>query len=139
MNEAPTILEVHGPFREPREPVFSYDYAVQRPQWPTAHAVRIKVSIPDELEYCKVKVLGLTGGSPGQQLMISKLLSRAIADRKFQIANEDGMFAERNDVLIGPFTGPLQHLFPRLEVWIHEAKGQLLTQIAARTGLKPSA
>lgn len=139
MSDAPTILEVSGPFREPREPVFSYDYAIQRPQWPTAHAVRIKVSIPDELDYCKAKVLGLTGGSPGQQLMMNQLLSRAIADRKFQIANEDGRFAERSDVMVAPFTGPLQHLFPRLESWMHETKAHLQAQIAARTGLKPPA
>ena len=30
-----TIIDVSGPFREPREPIFSYDYSVQRPTWAT--------------------------------------------------------------------------------------------------------
>jgi hypothetical protein len=46
-----TTLNVSGPYREPRELVFSYDYSVQRPNWPTPNGVRVKVSIPDELDY----------------------------------------------------------------------------------------
>ena len=45
-----TIISVSGPFREPREQVFSYDYAVQRSTWPTPHGVRVKISLPHELE-----------------------------------------------------------------------------------------
>ena len=88
-----SILNVSGPFREPREPVLSYDYAVQRPHWPTPNGVRVKVSIPDELDYLKTTVLGISGGSPGQQMIVTQMLSRRIADHKLQMANEEGMFS----------------------------------------------
>jgi hypothetical protein len=134
-----TILDVSGPFREPREPVFSYDYAVQRPHWPTANAIRVKVAIADELEYCKKTVLDVAGGSPGQQLLISQILSRRIADRKLSIANEEGMFSERLDVMIGPFIGPLAHLFRPLELWMREATSSLRQEISEKVGLKTHA
>lgn len=130
-----SILNVSGPYREPRELALSYDYVVQRPHWPTAHAVRVKVSIPDELDYCKHKVLEVSGGSPGQQLRINQMISRWIADQKLQIANEEGMFLERFDVLIGPFTGPLSHLFAPLEAWMKEAKASLRQEIREKVGL----
>jgi hypothetical protein len=130
-----TILNVLGPYREPREASFSYDYSVHRPAWPTAQAVRVKVSIADELEYLKTKVLGVTGGSPGQQLRINQILSRHLADRKLHIANEEGMFLERLDVLIGAFAGPLSHLFPRLETWMNENKASLREEILKTVGL----
>ena len=31
-----TVLNVMGPYREPREPAFSFDYSVQRPHWGNA-------------------------------------------------------------------------------------------------------
>jgi hypothetical protein len=130
-----TILNVSGPYREPRELAFSYDYAVQRPNWPTAHAVRLKVSITDELDYLKQKVLGVSGGSPGQQLRLNQLLTRRIADQKIQIANDEGLFMERFDVMIGPFTGGSQHLFPRLEAWMNESKASLRQEIREQIGL----
>jgi hypothetical protein len=133
-----TILNVSGPYREPRELVLSYDYSVQRAHWPTPHAVRVKVAIPDELEHCKKKILDIDGGTPGQQLLINQMLSRRIADRKLQIANDEGMFLERFDVLIAPFTGPLAHLFPQLETWMNETKFSLQQDICARVGLKSS-
>jgi hypothetical protein len=136
MKHAFTILNVSGPYREPREPNFSYDYSVQRPQWPTPNGVRVKVSIADELDYCKNKVLGVMGGSPGQQLMVTQVLSRRIADQKLLIANEEGMFLERFDVMIGPFTGSLGYLFPRLDLWMHEHKEALRQEVHAKIGLK---
>ncbi len=48
-----TIISMSGPFREPREQVFSYDYSVQRSTWPTPHGVRVKISLPHELEVFK--------------------------------------------------------------------------------------
>lgn len=129
-----TILNVMGPYREPRELVLSYDYAIQRPNWPTPHGVRIKVSIPDELDYLRNKVLGVSGGSPGQQLRVTQMLSRRIADRKIQIANDEGMFQERLDVLVGPFTGPLAHLFPRLDIWMNESQESLRQEIREKIG-----
>ncbi|MER3425045.1 MAG: hypothetical protein C4293_19235 [Nitrospiraceae bacterium] len=130
-----SILNVSGPYREPRELAFSYDYAVQRPNWPTPHGVRVKVSIPDELDYCKYKVLEIGGGSPGQQLRVNQMVSRRIADQKLQIANEEGMFLERFDVMIGPFTGHLSHLFAPLEAWMNETKASLRQEIREKVGL----
>ena len=127
-----TTLNVSGPYREPRELVFSYDYSIQRPNWPTPNGVRVKVSIPDELDYCKTKILGITGGSPGQQMIVTQMLSRRIADRKLQIANEEGMFLERGDVMVGPFTGPLSHLFPQLDAWMQESQAALRQEITQR-------
>ncbi len=130
-----SILNVNGPYREPREPVFSYDYSVQRSNWPTPQGVRIKVAITEELEYFKSKVLDVTGGSPGKQLIINRMLTRMIADHKFQIAENEGMFLERIDVMVGPFTGPLAHLFPALEARMAGAKEEVRKQIREKVGL----
>ena len=119
MDNRITILNVTGPFREPRDPIFSYEYSIQRPTWPTSHGIRIKVSIQEELNFLKENVLGVTeGGTPGQQLIMNRVLSRHIADQKFNIVDQEGMLSERLDVLIEPFTGPFQHLFPKLEAWM---------------------
>lgn len=130
-----TILNVSGPYREPREPAFSYDYSIQRPTWPTPHAVRVKVAVAEELDYLKAKVLELHGGSPGQQLLIAQVLSRHIANRKLQIANEENMLNERLDVMIGPFTGPFTHLFPKLDAWMNESKAALRQEIREKVRL----
>lgn len=130
-----TTLNVSGPYREPRELVFSYDYSVQRPNWPTPNGVRVKVSIPDELDYFKTKILGIGGGSPGQQMIVTQMLSRRIADRKLQIANEEGMFLDRGDVMVGPFTGPLSHLFAQLDAWMHESNESVRQEVTARARL----
>ncbi len=130
-----TILNVSGPYREPREPAFSYDYAVQRATWPTPNGVRVKVAVSEELEYFKGKILEVPSGSPGQQLLVSQLLMRHIADRKLQIANEENMFNERLDIMIGPFTGPLAHLFPRLDAWMNESKAALRQEIREKVRL----
>ena len=130
-----TILNVSGPFREPREPALSYDYAVQRPTWATPQSIRMKIAIPEELDYLKTKVLGISGGSPGQQLRLNQILTRRIGDRKIHIANEEGMFSQRLDVMINPFTGPLSHLFVRLEAWMNENKDSLREEIRQTIGL----
>jgi hypothetical protein len=129
------IANVTGPFREPREQVFSYDYSVQRPAWLTAQAVRVKVAIPEELDVLRGKVFGAVAGTPGQQLMISKFLSRHIADEKLRIAEADGMLAERRDTMVAPFTGPLAHLFARLDAWALEQQETLRAEIKTRVGL----
>ena len=69
MTNVMKIIGVAGPFREPREPVFSYDYSIQRPQWPMPHAVRVKVGIAEELDVLRDRILGPVTGSPGQQLL----------------------------------------------------------------------
>lgn len=130
-----TILHISGPFREPREQAFSWDFAVQRSTWPMPHAVRVKVAVADELDHLKTTILELQGGSPGQQLLISQLLTKHIATHKLKIANEENMFNERLDILIEPFTGPLVHLFPRLEAWMHDSKAALRQEIREKVRL----
>ena len=130
-----TIIDVSGPFREPREPVFSYDYSLQRPSWATPHGVRIKVGIAEELDVVRSKILGAVAGTPGQQLLVSQLLSRRIADEKLRIWEADGKLTERRDVLIDPFTGPLVHLFPQLEEWVELERETLRAEIKKRVNL----
>jgi hypothetical protein len=129
------ITDVTGPYREPREQVFSYDYSIQRASWPTAQAVRVKVAIPEELDVLRGNIFGAIAGTPGQQLMISKLLSRHIADEKIRIADADGMLAERLDTVVAPFTGPLVHLFARLDAWAVEQQETLRAEIKKLVGL----
>lgn len=129
------IANVTGPFREPREQVFSYDYSIQRPSWLTAQAVRVKVAIPEELDVLRGKIFGAVAGTPGQQLMISKFLSRHIADEKLRIAEADGMLAERRDTMVLPFTGPLADKFARLEAWAAAQQETLRAEIKTRVGL----
>ena len=130
-----SILNVSGPFREPREPAFSYDYAVHRPAWPTSQAVRVKVSIADELGYLKDKVLGLSGGSPGQQVRVNQILTHWIADHKLTIANDEGLFLQRLDVMISPFSGPLAHLFSVLSGMMEQEKDALRQEIRDKVKL----
>ena len=129
------IIDVTGPVREPHEQVFSYDYSIQRASWATAQAVRIKVAIPEELDVVRSKILGDVVGTPGQQLMISKCLSRHIANEKFRIAEADGMLAERRDTVVAPYTGPLVHLFARLDAWAVEQREALRAEIKTLVGL----
>ena len=129
------ITDVTGPFREPREQVFSYDYSIQRATWPTPQAVRVKVAIPEELDVLRGKIFGAIAGTSGQQLMISKYLSRHIADEKIRIAESDGMLSERRDTLVAPFTGPLVHLFARLDAWADERRKSLREEIRTLVGL----
>jgi hypothetical protein len=129
-----TILDISGPFREPREPVFSYDYSIQRSTWATSHGVRVKVSIPDELDVLKERLLGSVTGSPGQQLMIGRILSRTIADWKVRIAEAEGMLAERRDVMLAPFVGPLSYLFPKMETLFERDRAAVREEITKRVG-----
>jgi hypothetical protein len=130
-----TILNVSGPYREPREASFSYDYSIQRAHWPTPHGVRVKVAVAEELDHLRSKILELQSGSPGQQLMVSKILTRHIADRKLQIADEENMLNERRDIMIAPFTGSLIHLFLKLEAWMDESKASLRQEIREKAKL----
>ena len=135
LNDQLVISDVTGPFREPREPVFSYDYSIQRATWAATHAVRVKIALTEELQYVKVKLMGAVTGSPGQQLMLNKLLSRKIGDQKLRIAEAEGWLKERGDVLVPPFTGPLSHYFPQLESWVQAEQDKLRTEIKNMIGL----
>ncbi|MEK7349529.1 MAG: hypothetical protein AAB177_01550 [Nitrospirota bacterium] len=129
------IIDVTGPVREPHERAFSYDYSIQRASWATAQAVRVKVSIPDELDVLRGKIFGAVAGTPGQQLIISKCLSRHIADEKIRIAEADSMLSERRDIVVAPFTGPFVHLFLRLDTWAAEQREALRAEIKTLVGL----
>lgn len=135
MAEPFSILNVSGPFREPREPAFSYDYSIQRPTWPTPHAVRVKIGIPNELDPIKQRLLGTVQGTAGQQVVLNALLTRRIADFKLQLANEEGLLGGRQDALVGQFNGPLAHLFPKLAAWAAEQQEALREEIRQRTKL----
>ena len=129
------VLNVMGPYREPREPAFSYDYSVQRPDWATPQGVRVKVSIELELDYLKNSILAVAGGSVGQQLRINQILSRAIADQKLEIADTDGLLADRRDVMLGPFVDDLMHLFGPLDQWMKAEQHSLRKTIKEQIGL----
>ena len=129
------VLNVMGPYREPREPAFSYDYSVQRPDWATPQGVRVKVSIELELDYLKNSILAVAGGSIGQQLRINQILSRAIADQKLEIADADGLLADRRDVMVGPFVDNLMHLFGPLDQWMKAEQHTLRKTIKEQIGL----
>ena len=135
MDNKLTIFDVSGPFREPREPIFSYDYSVQRQAWATPVGIRVKVSIPEELDVLRERLLGAVAGSPGQQMVIGKVLSRTIADWKVQIAEAEGMLFERRDVMLTPFVGPFVHLFHKLEILFEQDKVTLREEIRKRVGL----
>jgi len=129
------ISGVSGPFREPNEAVFSYDYAVLRASWPMPHAIRVKVAIAEELEVLKSKIIGTFSGSPGQQLLVTQMLSRKIADEKLRIMDEEGNLSDRRDVMIPPFVGEFGHFFNRLERWATEQQSALRTEIGQRVKL----
>jgi hypothetical protein len=135
MDSKLVISEVSGPFREPREPVFSYDFSVQRATWATSQGIRVMVSIPEELDVMRVRLLGQMTGSPGQQLVIGKVLSRTIADWKVQIAEAEGMLSQRRDVRLPPFVGPLSYLLPKLEALFELHKSLVREEIKQRVGL----
>ena len=128
------ILNVVGPYREPKEPAFSYDYSVQRPDWSTPQAVRIKVDIESELNYLK-SLLGCGGGSAGQQLRVNQILFRAIAEQKLALVDADGLLAERRDVMIGSFVDELTHLSKLLREWMQAEQINLRQQVKDQVGV----
>ncbi len=95
----------------------------------------MKVSIPDELDVLKARLLGSSTGSPGQQLMTNKVLSRAIADWKVRIAEAEGMLAARRDVMVAPFVGPLANLFVKLEGLFEADQTAIREDIRKRVGI----
>jgi len=135
MADSYTILNVMGPYREPKEPAMSYDYSVQRPNWGTPQGIRVKISLEEELDVLKSKILEISGGSAGQQLRVNQILTRAIGDRKLELANEANMFDDRRDVMIEPFNGSLAYLFPKLKSWMIEERDRLRQEIQKTVGL----
>lgn len=130
-----TIMDVSGPFREPREQAFSYDYSILRSDWPLPHAVRVRVGIAEELDVLRNRLLGTVTGTPGQQLLISQVLTRRIADEKIRIAETNGELLQRREVSIPPYTGPMAHLFAQLEAWLEKERDSLRAEIKKRVNL----
>lgn len=131
-----SVLNVMGPYREPQEPAFSYDYSVERPNWATPQGVRIKVSIEHELDYLKNTILEFSGGSVGQQMRCNQLLVRAIADQKLEIVDADGQLAERLDIMVGPFEGDdVSNLFGLLDQWMKAEKDSLRQMLKEQIGI----
>jgi hypothetical protein len=95
----------------------------------------VKVGIAEDLDVLRVKILGALTGTPGQQLLISQLLTRRIADEKLRIAEAEGQLLERREVIVAPFSGPLAHLFPRLESWFEREQESLRAEIKKRVNL----
>ena len=130
-----TVLNVMGPYREPHEQAFSFDYSVERPHWATPQGVRVKVAINEELEYFKGTVLGINGGSVGQQLRVNQMICREIADQKLELGSQDGMFDDRRDVMIGLFEDELEHLSPLLQRWMESEKDRVREDIRGKVGM----
>ena len=128
------VLNVMGPYREPKELAFSFDFSVQRPDWATPQGVRIKVAIETELNYLKT-LLDCSGGSVGQQLRVNQILCRAIAEQKLSLVDADGMLAERRDVLVGSFVDELSHLFVSLEQWMKTEQASLRQMLKEQVGI----
>lgn len=124
-----------GPFREPGVEALSYDYFINRKGWLIPRVMRVFVDIKGELEPLQHHLRGVAGGTPGQQLKVTQLLSRKIADRKVVIALEEGRIEKATEVLVKGFTDNDAYLFPKLETWMKEAKESLREEIKEKVGL----
>jgi hypothetical protein len=124
-----------GPFREPGAEALSYDYFINRKGWLIPRVMRVFVDIKAELEPLQRHLQGVSGGTPGQQLKVTQLLSRKIADRKVVIALEEGRIEKATEVLVKGFTENDAYLFPILEKWMEGAKESLREEIKEKVGL----
>lgn len=124
-----------GPFREPGKDILSYDFFVNRKGWLIPRVVRVFVDIKAELDTFQHKILGVSGGSPGQQLKLTQMLTRLIADQKIVIALEEGRIEKASELLIPGFTGNDAYLFTKLEAWMTEAKDNVREEIRTKIGL----
>jgi len=129
------VTLANGPFREPDAPALSYDYFVNRKGWLIPRVMRVWVDIKGELDLFQHQILGVSGGSPGQQLKLTQFLTRKIADQKAQLVLEEGRMEKSSEVLVKGFTETDVHLFPRLEAWMREAKDRVREEIRTQIGL----
>jgi hypothetical protein len=125
----------NGPFREPEAPALSYDFFVNRKGWLIPRAMRVWVDIKSELELFQHQILGVSGGSPGQQLKLTQFLTRKIADQKAQLVLEEGRIEKSSEVLVKGFAESDVHLVSRLEAWMREVKDQVRQEIRTQIGL----
>jgi hypothetical protein len=124
-----------GPFREPEKEIISYDFFVNRKGWLFPRVLRVYVSVKDEFQYFQDTVLGVSGGSAGQQLKVMQMLTRKIAEEKAVIALEEERIEKGQEVLLGEFTGSDAYLFPRLDAWMKEVKDTVREEIRKKVGL----
>jgi hypothetical protein len=124
-----------GPFREPGVEALSYDYFINRKGWLIPRVMRVFVDLKGELELLQRHLQGVSGGTPGQQLKVTQLLSRKIADRKVVIALEEGRIEKATEVLVKGFTENDAYLLPKLEAWMKDAKESLREEIKEKVGL----
>ena len=125
----------NGPFREPDAPALSYDFFVNRKGWLIPRAMRVWVDIKSELELFQHQILGVSGGSPGQQLKLTQFLTRKIAEQKAQLVLEEGRMEKSSEALVKGFAETDVHLIPRLEAWMREVKDQVMEEIGTLIGL----
>jgi len=124
-----------GPFREPGRDILSYDFFVNRKGWMIPRVMRVFIDIKAELEPFQQRILGVSGGSPGQQLKLMQMLTRKIADQKAAIVLEEGRIEKATELLVPAFTGNDAYLFQKLEAWMVEAKDQVREEIKSKVGL----
>jgi hypothetical protein len=123
-----------GPFREPGKEMLSYDFFVNRKGWLIPRVMRVFVDVKAELEFFQ-KILGVSGGTPGQQLKVTQMLTRIIADQKAAIVLEEGRMETVSELLVKGFTGNDAYLFPKLQNWMHEVKDKVRQEIRNQAGL----
>ena len=124
-----------GPFREPNAEALSYDFYVNRKGWLIPRVMRVFVDIKSELDLFRHTILGVSGGSPGQQLKLTHMLTRKIADQKVQIVLEEDRIEKSSEVLIKGFTENDSYLFPKLEEWMLAVRDQVREEIRTQIGL----
>lgn len=124
-----------GPFREPGKDVLSYDFFVNRKGWVTPRVMRVFVAIKGELEHFQHRILDVSGGSPGQQLKITQMLTQKIAEQKLAIVLEEGRIERGTEVLVQEFSGNDGYLFTRLEAWMKEVREKVREEIKTRVGV----
>jgi len=67
--------------------------------------------------------------------MAGKILTKWISETKLAIADVEGMFSQRLDIVLEPFTGPIAHLFPSLTAKMEESKDSLRKEIREKAKL----
>lgn len=124
-----------GPFREPNAEALSYDFFVNRKGWLIPRVMRVLVDLKGELEFFQHTILGVSGGSPGQQLKRTHMLTRKIAEQKVKMVLEEDRIEKATEVLVKGFTDNDSYLFPKLEEWMLTAKDQVREEIRTQIGL----
>lgn len=124
-----------GPFREPNAAAISYDFFINRKGWLIPRVMRVFVEIKSELELFQQTILGVSGGSPGQQIKLMQILTRKIAEQKITMVLEEDRIEKSTEVLVKGFTEHDSYLLPKLEEWMLAVKDQVREEIRMQVGL----